>query len=78
MSLKLLQDAHEKLQAEAQQMRNVLFAIVKEQGRVCVLASTVDGLTEEDGLDAKVDGKSIIVSYVKHQGGALDAPKESA
>lgn len=64
-------------QTELQQLRNVLFSLAKEQGRMRFQKATLDGLNAEDGIDATLVDGAYIITYIKRS--AQDAgPKESA
>ena len=87
-SLTLLQDQLQKLAAENQQMRNVLLAILKEQGRVRVMRATIAGLSDGDSIQTRELVDAYVFQYVAtnmvagprgvENGKPVDAPKESA
>lgn len=62
-SLALLQRRCEALDAENRQLRNVLFALVKDQGRVRIRKETIASLRDGDGLDAVSDGDCYVVTF---------------
>lgn len=64
-SAAFLQAQNQKLAAEGHQMRTVLCAIVKEQGRVRVSKSTVDGLNENDAIEERDIGDAWMFEYKK-------------
>lgn len=63
VSATLLQKQFDELAKQAHQMRNVLFGIVKEQGRVRVQRATIDGLEEVDGLEANWQGDTLVIEF---------------
>lgn len=65
VSAKLLQKRLAEQSAELQQLRNVLFSIVKEQGRIKFQKATLDSLGEADGLDAREELGVYIIEYKK-------------
>lgn len=78
VDVSLLQKAHGELQREVSQLRNVLFSLVKEAGRLRIHRATIETLGPEDGINAVLDAASddYIITYVKHAPG--ESPKESA
>jgi hypothetical protein len=73
VNTQLLQKAFDELQKEAMQMRNVLFSLVKEAGRLRFRKATVETLSPEDGIEAVLDGGTYTITYKKHE--APEAPK---
>lgn len=71
VSVALVQKQLQAQSEELQQLRNVLFALVKEQGRIRIKKSTVATLGAEDGLEAveeTLGGEPCyVVTYKKHQ-----------
>lgn len=63
-SVALLRKRIEDLEQESGQMRNVLFAILKEQGRVRFSKRTLESLGQDDGLQAEDIGEHYIVTFV--------------
>lgn len=63
VSATLLQKQFDELAKQAHEMRNVLFGIVKEQGRVRVQRATIDGLEEGDGLEANWQGDMLFIEF---------------
>lgn len=77
VSVGFIQSQLAKAQTEMQQLRNVLFSLAKEQGRMRFQKATLDALSEEDGIDATLVDGAYIITYIKRS--AQDAgPKESA
>jgi hypothetical protein len=74
VSTALLRKQLQESQYREAQFRNVVFALLKEQGRLRFKQATIDSLDSEDGIDAKTEGEWVIFTY---QRGAA-APKESA
>jgi hypothetical protein len=66
VSTKLLQAQFEQQTKELQQVRNVLFSLCKEMGRVRFKKATLEGLDEADGINAELDGDTYIVSYQRY------------
>jgi len=79
----LLQEQVKRLTHEAGQLRAMLIAIAKEQGRIRISRAVFESLTEQDGLDGSESGGNIYLTYIQSnmlvpggvQGGQ---PKESA
>lgn len=66
VSSRLLQKQYAELQQTAQQVKNVLFAILKEQGRVRVARATIDSLDslgDDSHLHAEWQGDTLVVEY---------------
>lgn len=61
----LLQKRYAELEANYAQMRNVLFAVAKEQGRLRFRKATLDSLNNDDHLDAKDEGEFYVISFVE-------------
>src|ERR1700704_4899517 len=76
VSARLLQRQYEELEKTSSQMRNVLFAILKEQGRIRVARATIDSLDAlgaESHLNAEWQGDTLVIEYragVKPEPGA--------
>jgi len=62
-SVTLLRKQFDEQWRELQQLRNVLFAILKEQGRIRFSKRTLDTLSEDDGLEAEDIGEHYMVTY---------------
>lgn len=73
VSAALLQKQFDELAKQAHEMRNVLFGICKEQGRVRVQRATIDGLEEGDGLEANWQGDTLFIEFR----GGKHVPKEA-
>ena len=83
VSTKLLQEQVAKLTHEDRQLRAMLIAVAKEQGRIRISRAVFDSLTEQDGLDGSESGGNIYLTYVQSNmlvpGGVEGGkPKESA
>lgn len=63
VSATLLQKRVKELELESFQMRNVLFAIIREQGRVRVAKATIEELREGDKLGARDMGDHYIFEF---------------
>ena len=55
----------EALEAENQQLRDYLFAIVKHQGRVRVPLKTLAGLSPDDSVNPRKVGEDVVFEYVQ-------------
>lgn len=85
VSAGLLESRLRTLAAEHHQVRNVLLALIKEQGRVRVSKAALDSLNESDMIESRDAGDAIIfehkVSNMVTPAGVKDGkglPKESA
>ena len=86
VSVQLLQQQLQGAIAENAQLRNVLYAICKEQGRVRFAKATIDSLREGDCLESRDLGPEIMIEFKPSNmvvpGGMKDGkanePKESA
>jgi hypothetical protein len=65
VSAGLLQSQLSKLSQEHFQVRNVLLAIIKQQGRVSVSKAVLDSLSNEDAVESRDIGDAIIFEYRK-------------
>lgn len=63
VSVKLLQERVHNLEAEGAQMRNVLFALVRQLGRVRITEAEMAALTEGDSLNAEKVGDTYVISF---------------
>lgn len=77
VSVAFLQRQLGEAQGELQQLRNVLFSIIKEQGRVRFMKATLASLGPLDGMDARDTGDAYVVTYIKHDA-ASEPQKEGA
>jgi hypothetical protein len=64
-SAALLQEQCKKLAAENHQMRTVLCAILKEQGRVRVSKKTVESLNEGDAIEERELPDAFMFEYTR-------------
>lgn len=62
-SLTLLRKQLEKANEEAANLRSLLFGYTKQVGRLRVDRAIVDGLTEDDRIDVRVEGDVIVLDY---------------
>lgn len=66
VSTRLLQKQFVELRQVSDQMRNVLFAILKEQGRIRVQRATIDSLDAigaDSHLHAEWQGDTLLIEY---------------
>lgn len=85
VSASLLESRLRTLAAEHRQVRNVLLAIIKEQGRVRVSKATLDSLNDGDMVESRDLGDAMVFEHKQSNmvagGGVKDGkalPKESA
>ncbi len=63
VSATLLQKQFAELQASHTRVNNVLFAIVKEAGRIRIAKKTLDGLHECDSINATETLDGFVIEY---------------
>lgn len=63
ISATLLQKQYAELQASNTRIQNVLFAIVKEAGRIRFSKKTLDSLTEQDSINATETLDGFVIEY---------------
>lgn len=63
VSVQLLQKRVADLEAEGGQMRNVLFALVRQMGRVRITEAEMAALTDGDSLNAEKHGDTYVITF---------------